>query len=274
MNKRTFLYIGVEVFILLMAWITFSKLGALQQSAGELAETLTSPLNNLFIWLAILIFPLFILFLGFIIEEIWKEKQARALKAQLATEELLGMQVEETEDTEEAQREKDRLAMEQALEREQKLVACIQKMLGDRKEPNQKKDSEKLLSCIASVYEITQAEIFVRQRLAETDKLVFSASFAFYVPEEKVFEFEIGEGLIGQVAKAGKFLYLDELPQGYVTVKSGLGSATPNHLLIVPWKNPENMVVAVLEIASFKPFHPHDIQIIERLSEKIAEFYA
>ena len=85
MNKRTFLYIGVEVFILLMAWITFSKLGALQQSAGELAETLTSPLNNLFIWLAILIFPLFILFLGFIIEEIWKEKQARALKAQLAT---------------------------------------------------------------------------------------------------------------------------------------------------------------------------------------------
>lgn len=53
-----------------------------------------------------------------------------------------------------------------------------------------------------------------------------------------------------QAAANGKTLYVDDIPEGYIYVISGLGSASPKYLLIVPFKKQEQ-VIGMLEIASF-----------------------
>jgi hypothetical protein len=63
--------------------------------------------------------------------------------------------------------------------------------------------------------------------------------------------FQWGEGLIGQVASSGKSLYLDELPEGYASrIESGLGSALPKFLFILPIKK-EDEIIGVIEVATF-----------------------
>jgi GAF domain-containing protein len=80
---------------------------------------------------------------------------------------------------------------------------------------------------------------------------------------------EIGQGLIGQVYLEGETMLLNEVPDKYIHITSGLGHATPNHLLIVPLKV-NNVVECVIEIASFFPFMKYQIDFIEKLGESIA----
>ena len=60
--------------------------------------------------------------------------------------------------------------------------------------------------------------------------------YALSIGESTVIKYEIGEGLIGQSAASGNTLYVDDVPDGYIKIVSGLGSASPQHLLIVPVK--------------------------------------
>lgn len=80
--------------------------------------------------------------------------------------------------------------------------------------------------------------------------LQLKASYALALGESQTIEFEFGEGLVGQAALEGKMLIVDDIPEGYIKIVSGLGSATPSHLIVVPVKH-ENEVYGVVEIASF-----------------------
>lgn len=276
MNKKIILFAGIEILLVVMVWVTFGSLGNLSGLLNDsaLAAEANPIINRMYIFQTLFFFSVFLIFLAMIVHEVWHIKKVNLEKSKLVTEDLNLLQTEQTEDTEEAIREKERLALEEAKQREKVLAECIDKFMAQGKTDDQKKTSEGILRCISQVFEITQAEIFIREKGEDSDKIILSATYAFYIPEEKVFEFQIGEGLIGQVAKAGTYLYLDDLPEGYITVKSGLGSATPNHLLIVPWKNQDGDTMAVLELASFKPFHLNDIQILESLATKISAFYS
>lgn len=274
-NKKILIYSAVEVFIILMAWLTFRSLGEI----AAIAETSALPprimqvLQNIYIFQTLLIFTVFVIFLGLLLFEILQIRKKTKLEQSQGQDDTEVVQEENTVDQEKLREEQEKLAREQAERNRQKLKELIDTELKGNIPDSNKKISEKILGFISRVYEATQAEIFLKETQDESQKLVLSASYAFYIPEEKVFEFEIGEGLIGQVAKAGKFLYLDELPQGYITVKSGLGSATPSHLLIVPWQDKEGGLFAVVEIASFKPFSPQDIELLEGLAEHVIGFY-
>ena len=78
-----------------------------------------------------------------------------------------------------------------------------------------------------------------------------------------------GDGLIGAVAMEKKGYYTDKIPDGYLTITSGLGKANPNYLLIEPliWNN---QVFGIIEIASFKALEEYKIQFVERVAENIA----
>lgn len=185
-----------------------------------------------------------------------------------------------TENTQKESEEKEKREAEEALRKQQQMEKkrneihnCVEAAFKNFTGKPEKARSEKLLSCLAGFYEIAQAEIFLRRTTDETDKLYLSAAYAIYVPEEKVFEFEMGEGLIGQVAKAGEPINMANLPEGYITIKSGLGSANPSHLALIPWDDSEGKTFAVLELASFKPFDSTDIDILVSIREKVREIY-
>lgn len=96
------------------------------------------------------------------------------------------------------------------------------------------------------------------------------SGFALSVSETSSLRYNFGEGLIGQAAAGGQLLYLDEVPEGYIKIISGLGSASPRYLLIVPIKK-ESSVLGILEIASFAPVTTEQRKFVEQSADLIAE---
>jgi putative methionine-R-sulfoxide reductase with GAF domain len=81
---------------------------------------------------------------------------------------------------------------------------------------------------------------------------------------------EIGEGFPGQVAKDGRLINITSIPEGYMTIESGLGKSSPVSLVIFPIKSNGN-VIAVIELASFHRFNREDEEFFEMISPAIAE---
>ena len=107
----------------------------------------------------------------------------------------------------------------------------------------------------------------------EKEKVYYGAvSSATYLVGEKLKnkKYEIGQGLIGQVAKDKKLFFIDNVPEGYIIIYSGLVKGTARYLIILPIiKN--NKTVAVIELASFSSVpEPKDI-ILSKLSKKLSE---
>ena len=96
------------------------------------------------------------------------------------------------------------------------------------------------------------------------------SGYALSIGENTKINYDIGEGLIGQAAASGRTLYIDEVPEGYVKVVSGLGMASPRYILIVPVKN-QNNVSAVIEIASFTPISEDQRKFVEESAQLMGE---
>ncbi|PZR40012.1 MAG: hypothetical protein DI538_05340 [Azospira oryzae] len=115
-----------------------------------------------------------------------------------------------------------------------------------------------------------QASLFlVRKEKGEETYLELTACYAFERKKYINKKVEIGVGLVGQSYLEGNTILLTQLPPGYITITSGLGDATPHCLIIVPLKY-NGTVEAVLEMASFRKFEPHEVDFLEKAGEVIA----
>lgn len=81
--------------------------------------------------------------------------------------------------------------------------------------------------------------------------------------------YNFGEGLVGRVAAEGKRLYLDQLPEGYITVVSGLGNSSPKRLALVPVRSQDGLA-GVLEIATFSDLNESTLVHLEESVGAIA----
>lgn len=77
-----------------------------------------------------------------------------------------------------------------------------------------------------------------------------------------------GEGLLGQCFKDNKSIILNEVPQDYVRIGSGLGETQPRTVIIQPIMH-DNIVVGVVELASVTDFNPENIELLESLCDKL-----
>jgi nitrate/nitrite-specific signal transduction histidine kinase len=82
-----------------------------------------------------------------------------------------------------------------------------------------------------------------------------------------------GEGLIGAVAIEKYTVYMTEVPDNYIEIESGTGSANPRSILIIPLKIELN-VLGVIELASFNKFEKYEIEMAEKIAESIASSLA
>jgi transcriptional regulator with GAF, ATPase, and Fis domain len=127
--------------------------------------------------------------------------------------------------------------------------------------------AEKTLQNVARELDIVQGLVFV---LNDADQLFhLSGEYAYY-SEELPRSFPLGETLSGQVAKNGKLLNVKELPDGYITILSGLGKSSPHHLIIAPIVHSDKSI-GVLELASFKPFGENEELLVRRICESMAD---
>ncbi|WP_340398496.1 CHASE3 domain-containing protein [Paenibacillus sp. FSL H8-0079] len=75
-----------------------------------------------------------------------------------------------------------------------------------------------------------------------------------------------GEGLVGQSAVEKRVLRMNDLPQNYIRISSGLGHASATSLTVVPVLF-EGRTIAVIELASMNPLQENDMKLMQELTE-------
>lgn len=81
--------------------------------------------------------------------------------------------------------------------------------------------------------------------------------------------FVAGDGLLGQAVQHRRLVVVDDLPDGYFTIGSGLGRSAPRHLMIAPLKL-DGRVTTALEFGFFHRVTNSDREFIDRVAESIA----
>jgi HAMP domain-containing protein/CheY-like chemotaxis protein/signal transduction histidine kinase len=94
------------------------------------------------------------------------------------------------------------------------------------------------------------------------------ASYAYKARKHVANRFAPGEGLVGQSALEKQPILLTNVPDDYVQITSGLGSAPPRNIIVVPILF-EGTVKAVIELGSFNTFSQIHQLFLDQLSESI-----
>jgi signal transduction histidine kinase/DNA-binding response OmpR family regulator len=80
--------------------------------------------------------------------------------------------------------------------------------------------------------------------------------------------FSAGDGLLGQAARDGRTLVVNNVPEGYLRIGSALGGATPRCLIIAPTMA-DQKVNAVLEFGFFQQAGSHVLELLAEVSEAV-----
>jgi putative methionine-R-sulfoxide reductase with GAF domain len=126
------------------------------------------------------------------------------------------------------------------------------------------------LHAICKQLEAGQGAFYVAKEENAKRVVELHSGYALNIGESKVLRYEFGEGLVGQVAATGNHLYIDDVPEGYITILSGLGNASPKYLLLIPVKVKEK-VAGVIEIASFTRVTEDQKKFVEESAQLIGE---
>jgi transcriptional regulator with GAF, ATPase, and Fis domain len=126
------------------------------------------------------------------------------------------------------------------------------------------------LQSICKQLDAGQGAVYQVRQENDTRFVELTAGYALTMNENTTVRYNFGEGLIGQAATNAQLLYLDEVPDGYIKIISGLGSSSPRYLIIAPVKK-EETVLGILEIASFSPYNADQRKFVEQGAQLIAE---
>lgn len=79
----------------------------------------------------------------------------------------------------------------------------------------------------------------------------------------------MGEGLPGTCALEKEKIYIDDIPEDYSDIISGVGQTKPRYVLLVPLKI-DQQIFGVLELASIKKLEDHELGFVDQLADSIA----
>ncbi|MCC3649911.1 HAMP domain-containing protein [Streptomyces sp. S07_1.15] len=99
-------------------------------------------------------------------------------------------------------------------------------------------------------------------------ELSLIGSYGYPADPGRPAQFPLGRSLIGQAARSRRTIAVGELPDGYVTISSSLGSARPRSLMILPIVV-EDQVLGAIELASVTDFTPVHRAFLDQLMETI-----
>jgi len=182
----------------------------------------------------------------------------------------------------------DYFADQDRKEKERKEQEKIDKELKRRREAEGKKlIAEKVDEMVADTQQITDPEKYFDQLLINLSKAIaivqgmaytlnrqtqtFSmiSTYAFYTTDTSR-TFAIGEGIPGQVAKDKKLLFINDVPEGYIKIVSGLGTSSPRYMGVIPIIHGDE-TIALLEISTFEKPEVDLVEFQKQFNEKVSE---
>ncbi|MFC8362612.1 HAMP domain-containing protein [Streptomyces griseorubiginosus] len=94
---------------------------------------------------------------------------------------------------------------------------------------------------------------FLAEDTVRGHELRLVGSYGYPDDEERPTRIPVGRSLVGQAARNRRMVTVEELPEGYVTISSGLGQVSPTALVVLPIVV-EEQVLGVIELASVSRF--------------------
>ncbi|NIE76263.1 response regulator [Pantoea sp. Ap-967] len=121
---------------------------------------------------------------------------------------------------------------------------------------------ENILRFFASYLGSVVGAVYVRD---EHGRLVRVATYGL-AAEEQAREQVLGDhaGLLAQAVREGRLLRLDDLPQDYYHLSSGLGSGLPRSALLMPASD-DGQINGVLELGFLRPLVERDEELLQRV---------
>lgn len=131
-----------------------------------------------------------------------------------------------------------------------------------------------IISNLVKYIDANQGGLFVVNNDSK-DKIYFelTAGYAYDIRKILKKRVEPGVGLIGRCILESQSIYINNLPDDYINITSGLGEKSPGCLLIVPFKF-NNEIYAVAEIASFNEIDQYKREFVEMVGNSIASTIA
>jgi|GEM_PF-3152323 len=127
--------------------------------------------------------------------------------------------------------------------------------------------SDVMIQHLAELIKATQGAFYIFDE--DQNSLQMTAGYACTPQSVKQSEFKVGEGILGQIIKTKKTVYLQDLPEEGIVIESALTRVHSRSLLIVPLLYNEALQ-GVLEIAVIENIDDLHQELIKRLSKNLA----
>ncbi len=125
-----------------------------------------------------------------------------------------------------------------------------------------------ILSELAPLVSAHHGVFYMMNARNDGSRLEMIANYGYRSNKKLPTSFAPGEGLVGQCAVEKVRVWLTNVPRDYITVSSGLGSAPPTNIVVLPILF-EQQVMAVIEIASLDRFTQTHMGFLDQLMESI-----
>ncbi|SAL41573.1 multi-sensor hybrid histidine kinase [Caballeronia sordidicola] len=123
-----------------------------------------------------------------------------------------------------------------------------------------------MLDFLAQYLGVVVAALYVRD---ESGRLRRVAAYGFSRENEaREQSFEDAETLVGQVAARRRLIELDDIPDNYLKVTSGLGTSPPKSIVMTPIDN-DGAVNGVIELGFMQPAAARDIDFLKLISASV-----
>ena len=126
--------------------------------------------------------------------------------------------------------------------------------------------AELMMDELAPLVGAQHGTFFLSESANGDTQLRLIAGYGLRADKAAPIQYRLGQSLIGQAARSKRSIVVAGLPEGYVTISSGLGEAPPANLAVLPILF-EDQVLGVIELASFTPFTPVQTDFLEQLTE-------
>ncbi|HKO87963.1 MAG TPA: HAMP domain-containing protein [Burkholderiales bacterium] len=125
-----------------------------------------------------------------------------------------------------------------------------------------------ILSELAPLVAAQVGVFYMMEPAANDPRLKLVAAYGHRSNKSVASEFEPGEGLVGQCAVEQKRIVMNDVPDGYLRISSGLGAATARNVVVLPILF-EQQTKAVIELAAFDAFSTTHLAFLDQLMEGI-----
>jgi hypothetical protein len=128
--------------------------------------------------------------------------------------------------------------------------------------------SHKALNYICEYLDLQIGAIYTKAD--ENNELSMIATYAYSNRKGFTSKINAGEGILGQCVVEKKSFIINDLPDEYIAIQSGLGSAQPKNIAVIPCLF-EGQIEAIIEVGSLKEIDEQSYNLLKSIAEDIAQ---